>query len=54
VCDSEGQLFSSARLLTTATANPGGRLVQTWPISLDQLPQMMDYDIRLKQTVDVK
>ena len=26
--------------------NPGGRLVQTWPRSMDQLPPMMDYDIR--------
>ena len=26
--------------------NPGGRLVETWPKSLDQLPPMMDYDIR--------
>lgn len=26
--------------------NPGGRLVQTWPSSMDQLPPMMDYDIR--------
>ncbi len=26
--------------------NPGGRLNQTWPKSLDQLPPMMDYDIR--------
>jgi beta-glucosidase len=26
--------------------NPGGRLVVTWPRSLDQLPPMMDYDIR--------
>ncbi len=26
--------------------NPGGRLVATWPSSLDQLPQMMDYNIR--------
>jgi beta-glucosidase len=26
--------------------NPAGRLVQTWPRSLDQLPAMMDYDIR--------
>jgi len=25
--------------------NPGGRLVTTWPASLDQLPPMMDYDI---------
>ena len=26
--------------------NPAGRLVQTWPRSLDQLPPIMDYDIR--------
>ena len=26
--------------------NPGGRLVETWPQSLDQLPPMMDYNIR--------
>ena len=26
--------------------NPGGHLVTTWPRSLDQLPPMMDYDIR--------
>ena len=26
--------------------NPAGRLVTTWPRSLDQLPPMMDYDIR--------
>ena len=26
--------------------DPGGRLVQTWPKSLDQLPPMMDYNIR--------
>lgn len=25
--------------------NPGGRLVQTWPRSLDQLPPLMDYNI---------
>jgi beta-glucosidase len=25
--------------------NPGGKLTQTWPKSLDQLPPMMDYDI---------
>ncbi len=25
--------------------NPAGRLTQTWPSSLDQLPPMMDYDI---------
>ena len=26
--------------------NPGGKLTQTWPASEDQLPDMMDYDIR--------
>jgi beta-glucosidase len=26
--------------------NPAGRLVQTWPKSLDQFPPMMDYNIR--------
>jgi beta-glucosidase len=31
-------------------ANPGGRLTQTWPASLDQLPPMMDYDIRHGRT----
>jgi beta-glucosidase len=30
--------------------NPGGRLVQTWPRSLAQLPAMMDYDIRRGRT----
>jgi beta-glucosidase len=31
-------------------ADPGGRLVQTWPRSLDDLPPMMDYDIRHGRT----
>ncbi|HSD65397.1 MAG TPA: glycoside hydrolase family 3 C-terminal domain-containing protein [Vicinamibacteria bacterium] len=31
-------------------ANPGGRLAQTWPRSLDQLPPMMDYDLRHGRT----
>jgi len=30
--------------------NPAGRLVQTWPRSLQQLPPMMDYDIRHGRT----
>ncbi len=30
--------------------NPGGRLVQTWPKSIDQVPPMMDYDIRHGRT----
>lgn len=30
--------------------DPGGRLVQTWPDSLSQLPPMMDYDIRHGKT----
>jgi beta-glucosidase len=31
-------------------ADPGGRLAQTWPRSLEQLPPMMDYDIRRGRT----
>jgi beta-glucosidase len=31
-------------------ANPGGRLAQTWPQSLEQLPPMMDYDLRHGRT----
>jgi beta-glucosidase len=30
--------------------NPAGRLVQTWPKSLDQLPDLMDYNIRNGRT----
>ncbi len=30
--------------------NPAGRLVQTWPKHLDQLPPMMDYEIRHGRT----
>src|SRR5262249_39919525 len=30
--------------------NPAGRLVQTWPKSLDQLPPLMDYNIRNGRT----
>ncbi len=30
--------------------NPAGRLVQTWPAGLDQLPDMMDYNIRNGRT----
>jgi beta-glucosidase len=30
--------------------NPGGKLTQTWPRSLEQLPDMMDYDIRHGRT----
>lgn len=31
-------------------ADPGGRLAQTWPRSLEQLPPMMDYDLRHGRT----
>ena len=31
-------------------SNPGGKLTQTWPRSLEQLPDMMDYDIRHGRT----
>jgi len=30
--------------------NPGGHLAETWPKSLDQLPPMMDYNIRHGKT----
>jgi beta-glucosidase len=30
--------------------NPGGHLVETWPKSLDQVPPMMDYNIRHGRT----
>jgi beta-glucosidase len=30
--------------------NPGGHLTETWPASMDQLPPMMDYDIRHGRT----
>ncbi|MDB5242015.1 MAG: Beta-glucosidase, partial [Spirosoma sp.] len=30
--------------------NPGGRLTQTWPKSLDQLPPLSEYDIRKGRT----
>jgi beta-glucosidase len=30
--------------------NPGGHTIVTWPASLDQLPPMMDYDIRHGRT----
>ena len=30
--------------------NPAGKLTQTWPRSLEQLPDMMDYDIRHGRT----
>jgi beta-glucosidase len=32
--------------------DPGGRLVTTWPRSIDQLPPMMDYDIRHGRTYE--
>jgi beta-glucosidase len=30
--------------------NPGGRLTETWPASMEQLPPMMDYNIRHGRT----
>jgi beta-glucosidase len=30
--------------------NPGGKLAQTWPRSIEQLPPMLDYDIRHGRT----
>ncbi len=39
----EGTAIASVLL---GNYNPGGRLVTTWPMSMDQLPPMMDYNIR--------
>jgi beta-glucosidase len=30
--------------------DPAGRVTQTWPVSIDQLPPMMDYDLRHGRT----
>ena len=35
-----------SRRSSSATYNPGGHLVRTWPQSADQLPPRMDYNIR--------
>jgi beta-glucosidase len=43
----EGTALAAALL---GEINPGGRLVQTWVRGLDQLPPMMDYDIRHGRT----
>jgi beta-glucosidase len=40
------ELGSALADVIFGNVNPGGRLVQTWPKSLDQLPPMMDYNIR--------
>ena len=44
------ELGSAVADVLFGDADPGGRLVQTWPRSLEQLPAMMDYDIRHGRT----
>ncbi len=46
-CQEEGNALADVLL---GDVNPAGRLVQTWPQSIDQLPPMMDYDIRHGRT----
>jgi beta-glucosidase len=43
--DSEEEGTAIAEALF-GVVNPGGRLVATWPSSMDQLPPMMDYNLR--------
>ncbi len=44
------ELGNALAAVLAGDVNPAGRLVQTWPRSLDQLPSMMDYDIRHGRT----
>jgi beta-glucosidase len=44
------ELGSALADVLFGAVNPAGRLVQTWPRSLDQLPPMLDYDIRHGRT----
>lgn len=44
------ELGSALADVLFGAANPAGRLVQTWPRSIEQLPPMLDYDIRHGRT----
>jgi beta-glucosidase len=45
-----GELGNALADVLFGDFNPAGRLVETWPKSLEQLPPMMDYDIRHGRT----
>lgn len=44
------ELGSALARCLLGDVNPGGRLVQTWPRALSDLPPMMDYDLRHGRT----
>ncbi len=50
VTQSSQELGNGVADILFGAANPAGRLVQTWPESIDQLPPMLDYDIRHGRT----
>ena len=45
-----GRRHRASPMFSSATTTPGGKLNQTWPKSLAQLPPMDDYDIRHGRT----
>lgn len=50
LCHSGQALGEALAALLCGDASPGGKLTQTWPAGLGQLPPMMDYDIRKGRT----
>lgn len=50
VAQSSQELGNGVADILFGIASPAGRLVQTWPKSIDQLPPMLDYNIRNGRT----
>jgi beta-glucosidase len=50
VSQSSQELGNGVADILLGKASPAGRLVQTWSESIDQLPPMLDYDIRKGRT----
>jgi beta-glucosidase len=44
------EMGSALAVVLFGEYNPAGRLVQTWPASLDQVPELMDYHLRNGRT----
>ncbi len=44
------ELGSALARVLCGDASPGGRLVQTWPRSLEQVPPLLDFDLRRGRT----